>query len=80
MTVNELKTQNPKLKTILSEISDPEIPVLSIMDMGIVRDIEINGKKHFNKNNPHLFRLPSDGYHCNGNKNKIGGRPGTTAP
>jgi len=27
------------------EITDPEIPVLSIMDMGIVRNIEINHKR-----------------------------------
>lgn len=42
MTTDELKTQNSKLKNILSGISDPEIPVLSIMDMGIIREIEIN--------------------------------------
>ncbi|MEO1434224.1 MAG: 1,2-phenylacetyl-CoA epoxidase subunit PaaD [Bacteroidota bacterium] len=29
------------IKDILLEVSDPEIPVLSIMDMGIVRDIRI---------------------------------------
>ena len=36
---------DPRLKEILREISDPEIPVLSIMDMGIVRKAVIeNGK------------------------------------
>lgn len=29
-----------EIKTILQEVHDPEIPVLSIMDMGIVRKIE----------------------------------------
>lgn len=27
----------------LSEVADPEIPVLTIMDLGIVRDVECNG-------------------------------------
>lgn len=32
---------NPKLMKILESISDPEIPVLSIMDMGVVRSAAI---------------------------------------
>ena len=31
---------NPKIEELLFQVSDPEIPVLSIMDMGIVRNIE----------------------------------------
>jgi ring-1,2-phenylacetyl-CoA epoxidase subunit PaaD len=31
--------------TILSEIKDPEIPVLSISDLGILRKVEITGDK-----------------------------------
>ncbi len=31
--------------TILSEVKDPEIPVLSISDLGILRDIEIADEK-----------------------------------
>lgn len=31
----------PYLEAILEEVSDPEIPVLSVMDMGIIRNIEI---------------------------------------
>jgi len=41
----ELETQNiqPHLISILEAVSDPEIPVLSIMDMGVVRSaVEIN--------------------------------------
>ena len=35
---------NNKIKELIATVADPEIPVLSIMDMGIVRDIEIDGK------------------------------------
>ena len=36
---------DPKLITILERVSDPEIPVLSIMDMGVVRYAQIeNGR------------------------------------
>jgi ring-1,2-phenylacetyl-CoA epoxidase subunit PaaD len=28
-----------KIKTILEQVNDPEVPVLSVMDLGIVRDI-----------------------------------------
>lgn len=34
---------NEQVQEILRQITDPEIPVLSIMDMGIVRDIVISG-------------------------------------
>ncbi len=33
-------TADPKLNELLRSVSDPEIPVLSIMDMGIVRKLE----------------------------------------
>ncbi|MEZ4953550.1 MAG: 1,2-phenylacetyl-CoA epoxidase subunit PaaD [Saprospiraceae bacterium] len=59
MTTDELKTQNSKLKTILEGISDPEIPVLSIMDMGIVRDIEINEKNVLIKITPTYSGCPA---------------------
>lgn len=32
---------NPKLLEILTTVSDPEIPVLSIMDMGVVRSVKV---------------------------------------
>jgi len=35
-----MKIANPKLNELLRSVSDPEIPVLSIMDMGIVRKVE----------------------------------------
>lgn len=31
------------IESILKTVADPEIPVLSIIDLGIVRDIKING-------------------------------------
>jgi ring-1,2-phenylacetyl-CoA epoxidase subunit PaaD len=31
--------------SILSEVKDPEIPVLSISDLGILRDVEVEGEK-----------------------------------
>lgn len=40
MTVTEEHIRN-----WLEEVSDPEIPVLSVMDMGIVRNIRMEGKR-----------------------------------
>ncbi len=40
--------RNPKSEMvwdILSEIPDPEIPVISIVDLGIARDVEVTGNK-----------------------------------
>jgi ring-1,2-phenylacetyl-CoA epoxidase subunit PaaD len=42
-----------KLWQILEKISDPEIPVLSIVDLGIVRDVTIN------ENNVEIFITPT---------------------
>ena len=35
--------QEKKIWQILETVTDPEIPVLSIADLGIVRDVKING-------------------------------------
>jgi ring-1,2-phenylacetyl-CoA epoxidase subunit PaaD len=40
-----LKTSQ-QIEDILREVHDPEIPVLSIMDMGIVRDVEKAGNTY----------------------------------
>lgn len=37
--------QHKEILDFLYEVSDPEIPVLSIMDMGIVRDVAVEGKQ-----------------------------------
>ncbi len=34
--------QDKKIEDLLREVSDPEIPVLTIMDMGVVREYELN--------------------------------------
>lgn len=34
-----------ELEPILQKVSDPEIPVLSILDLGVVRSAELDGKK-----------------------------------
>lgn len=36
-------TDKQKILSILGEVSDPEIPVLTVLDMGIVRDVKMNG-------------------------------------
>jgi ring-1,2-phenylacetyl-CoA epoxidase subunit PaaD len=35
-------TEIKKIRGILEEVHDPEVPVLSVMDLGIVRDIQFN--------------------------------------
>ena len=35
--------QPPALADLLRKVSDPEIPVLSVLDMGIVRRVEVDG-------------------------------------
>ncbi|MEL6253556.1 MAG: 1,2-phenylacetyl-CoA epoxidase subunit PaaD [Bacteroidota bacterium] len=37
--------QHKEILDFLYEVSDPEIPVLSIMDMGIVRSVEVEGNQ-----------------------------------
>jgi len=32
-----------EIRSLLKEVNDPEVPVLSILDLGIVRDIKVNG-------------------------------------
>ena len=41
------------------EVKDPEIPVLSIMDMGVVRDIEADGKEVLVKITPTYSGCPA---------------------
>lgn len=35
-------TEIQKVKEILAEVTDPEIPVLTITDLGIIRDVKLN--------------------------------------
>lgn len=52
-------TEKQKIEQLLIPVTDPEIPVLSIMDMGIVRDIEINGKDILVKITPTYSGCPA---------------------
>ncbi len=36
---------NDNLWTLLEEVKDPEIPVLSVIDLGVVRDIKVDNNK-----------------------------------
>lgn len=38
---NDINTEEQKLWKILEEVKDPEVPVLSIIDLGIIRDIKL---------------------------------------
>ena len=40
-----MDTGKQKILSILQEVCDPEIPVLSILDLGIVRDVKTNGEE-----------------------------------
>ncbi len=48
-----------KVLEILYSVKDPEIPVLSIVDMGVVRDVEIDGKQIFIKITPTYSGCPA---------------------
>ena len=41
--MNELSTQ--KIWSLLEDVCDPEVPVLSILDLGIVRDVKVEEGK-----------------------------------
>ncbi|MBS1610875.1 MAG: phenylacetate-CoA oxygenase subunit PaaJ [Bacteroidetes bacterium] len=34
-----------KIKSILDTVMDPEVPVLSVTDLGIIRDVRVNGEE-----------------------------------
>ena len=40
--VNKIDISKEKVWSILETVTDPEVPVLTIIDLGIVRDIKIN--------------------------------------
>jgi len=47
------------IEEILFKVTDPEIPVLSIMDMGVVRDIELDGQNVLVKITPTYSGCPA---------------------
>ena len=48
-----MDTDKEKILSILETVTDPEVPVLSIMDLGIVRDISVD------ENNVEVFITPT---------------------
>jgi ring-1,2-phenylacetyl-CoA epoxidase subunit PaaD len=40
-TISDISIQ--KIWSILEEVNDPEVPVLSVIDLGIIRDVKKNG-------------------------------------
>ena len=54
---NTVESKN--IEELLREVTDPEIPVLSIMDMGVVRDIQQDGKALLIKITPTYSGCPA---------------------
>jgi ring-1,2-phenylacetyl-CoA epoxidase subunit PaaD len=44
MQTDYITTKEGKIWQILETVTDPEVPVLTIMDLGIVRDVKINNE------------------------------------
>ena len=55
----EMKTITQQITAILESVSDPEIPVLSIMDMGVVREVEVQERDVFIKITPTYSGCPA---------------------
>jgi len=53
------RTMNADVTSLLWEVTDPEIPVLSIMDMGVVRDVDVDGRKVLVKITPTYSGCPA---------------------
>ncbi len=41
----EVKTDNQHAWQVLSKVMDPEVPVLSVVDLGIVREVTVRGEE-----------------------------------
>ena len=59
MVIEDLAHIPTDIQSALVQLSDPEIPVLSIMDMGIVRSVEVNEKDVFIKITPTYSGCPA---------------------
>ncbi len=44
-TSNDISTEEKIIWTILEEVKDPEVPVLSVVDLGIIRKVEVNDEQ-----------------------------------
>ena len=45
MVERALSPEESRIREILAEVKDPEIPVLSVEDMGIIRSVEVSGRQ-----------------------------------
>ena len=54
-----MSTTTKSIEQLLAEVTDPEIPVLSIMDMGVVREVEQNGNEVLVKITPTYSGCPA---------------------
>jgi ring-1,2-phenylacetyl-CoA epoxidase subunit PaaD len=43
--VKNFSPEEFRIRHILSEVKDPEIPVLTVEDMGIIRSVDVDGKR-----------------------------------
>ena len=48
----------------LAEVPDPEIPVISLVDLGVVREVEVDGRPRPRRVHAHVPRLPGAGGHA----------------
>ena len=51
--------KNAEITSILYEVKDPEIPVLSVVDMGVVREVEVDNKDVLVKITPTYSGCPA---------------------
>ena len=59
MVIDLLHIENEEIKKALTELTDPEIPVLSIMDMGVVRHVSENNGQVLVKITPTYSGCPA---------------------
>lgn len=59
MVVDQFPNIDKKLIAVIRSVSDPEIPVLSVLDMGVVREINVNGNHALIKITPTYSGCPA---------------------
>lgn len=59
MVITDLQHLPEAVVSTLAEITDPEIPVLSVMDMGVIRDVQLKDKNILVKITPTYSGCPA---------------------
>lgn len=54
-----MKLTSQHIWALLEEVSDPEIPVLTVVDMGIVREVDVSGSRPLVKITPTYSGCPA---------------------